>query len=416
MKFDIDRYKEIIDTLSRNRSRTFLTGFGIFWGIFMLLIMLGGGNGLKAILSQNFAGFTSDAVIVGTNRTTKPYGGFKRDRSWNLDQTDIEAIKALVPESGIVTMMDAEWGGSISYDENTYNGIIKGLSYEYAGVESPQLLFGRSLNEVDCEQERKVCVIGKRVWSNLFPNEEDPTGKYIKVKDSQFQVIGVDGRNSGININGSPDQSVVIPYNLMNKLYNKGGKFDILCMTAKEGADSEIMQEKVRGLLCRRHTIAPDDKNAIMMLDTKKIFTIVDNLFKGVNILVILVGLGTLLAGAIGVSNIMMVTVKERTTEIGIRRAIGATPKMILSQIITESIGLTLIAGMLGILFSVLILWGAGNIVSSMPDISSGISFQIGFWTGIAVLALLVVLGVLAGLAPALRAMNIKPVDAMREE
>ncbi len=416
MKFDIDRYKEIIDTLSRNRSRTFLTGFGIFWGIFMLLIMLGGGNGLKAILSQNFAGFTSDAVIVGTNRTTKPYGGFKRDRSWSLDQTDIEAIKALVPESGIVTMMDAEWGGSISYDENTYNGIIKGLSYEYAGVESPQLLFGRSLNEVDCEQERKVCVIGKRVWSNLFPNEEDPTGKYIKVKDSQFQVIGVDGRNSGININGSPDQSVVIPYNLMNKLYNKGGKFDILCMTAKEGADSEIMQEKVRGLLCRRHTIAPDDKNAIMMLDTKKIFTIVDNLFKGVNILVILVGLGTLLAGAIGVSNIMMVTVKERTTEIGIRRAIGATPKMILSQIITESIGLTLIAGMLGILFSVLILWGAGNIVSSMPDISSGISFQIGFWTGIAVLALLVVLGVLAGLAPALRAMNIKPVDAMREE
>ena len=416
MKFDIDRYKEIIDTLSRNRSRTFLTGFGIFWGIFMLLIMLGGGNGLKAILSQNFAGFTSDAVIVGTNRTTKPYGGFKRDRSWSLDQTDIEAIKALVPESGIVTMMDAEWGGSISYDENTYNGIIKGLSYEYAGVESPQLLFGRSLNEVDCEQERKVCVIGKRVWSNLFPNEEDPTGKYIKVKDSQFQVIGVDGRNSGININGSPDQSVVIPYNLMNKLYNKGGKFDILCMTAKEGADSEIMQEKVRGLLCRRHTIAPDDKNAIMMLDTKKIFTIVDNLFKGVNILVILVGLGTLLAGAIGVSNIMMVTVKERTTEIGIRRAIGATPKMILSQIITESIGLTLIAGMLGILFSVLILWGAGNIVSSIPDISSGISFQIGFWTGIAVLALLVVLGVLAGLAPALRAMNIKPVDAMREE
>ena len=416
MKFDIDRYKEIIDTLSRNRSRTFLTGFGIFWGIFMLLIMLGGGNGLKAILSQNFAGFTSDAVIVGTNRTTKPYGGFKRDRSWSLDQTDIEAIKALVPESGIVTMMDAEWGGSVSYDENTYNGIIKGLSYEYAGVESPQLLFGRSLNEVDCEQERKVCVIGKRVWSNLFPNEEDPTGKYIKVKDSQFQVIGVDGRNSGININGSPDQSVVIPYNLMNKLYNKGGKFDILCMTAKEGADSEIMQEKVRGLLCRRHTIAPDDKNAIMMLDTKKIFTIVDNLFKGVNILVILVGLGTLLAGAIGVSNIMMVTVKERTTEIGIRRAIGATPKMILSQIITESIGLTILAGMLGILFSVLILWAAGSIVSSMPDFTSGISFQIGFWTGIAVLLLLVVLGVLAGLAPALRAMNIKPVDAMRDE
>ena len=416
MKFDIDRYKEIVDTLSRNRSRTLLTGFGIFWGIFMLLVMLGGGNGLKAILSQNFEGFASNAIIAGTNRTSKPYGGFKRDRYWTMDKSDIEAIKTLVPEAEIVTMMDADWGSSVAYEENTFSGIIKGLTNEYAGVESPQMMFGRWLNEVDCIQERKVCVIGKRVWSNLFPEGDDPTGKYVKVKNSYFQVIGVDGRNGGININGSPNQSVVIPYPLMDKMNNSGGKFDMICLTAKEGADSDVLQEKVRGLLSRRHSIAPDDKNALMMLDTEKIFKIVDNLFTGVNILVILVGLGTLLAGAIGVSNIMMVTVKERTTEIGIRRAIGATPKMILSQIITESIGLTILAGMLGILFSVLILWAAGSVVSSMPDFSSGISFQIGFWTGIAVLLLLVVLGVLAGLAPALRAMNIKPVDAMRDE
>ena len=416
MKFDIDRYKEIVDTLSRNRSRTLLTGFGIFWGIFMLLIMLGGGDGLKSILNQNFDGFASDAVIVGSSRTTKPYGGFKRDRYWYMDKTDIEAIKTLIPESDIVTMMDADWGGNMTYNENSYNGIIKGLTYEYAGVESPQMLFGRWINEVDCSQERKVCVIGKQVWSNLFPDGEDPSGKYINVKNSYFQVIGVDNRSGGININGNPDQSVVIPYPLMDKMNNRGGRFDIICMTAKPGADSEAMQEKVRGLLSRRHSIAPDDKQAIMMLDTRKIFKIVENLFKGVNILVILVGLGTLLAGAIGVSNIMMVTVKERTTEIGIRRAIGATPKMILSQIITESVGLTILAGMMGILFSVLLLWGAGNIVSSLPDINNPVSFQIGFWTGIAILLLLVVLGVLAGLAPAIRAMEIKPVDAMRDE
>ena len=416
MKFDIDRYKEIVDTLSRNRSRTLLTGFGIFWGIFMLLIMLGGGDGLKSILNQNFDGFASDAVIVGSSRTTKPYGGFKRDRYWYMDKTDIEAIKTLIPESDIVTMMDADWGGNMTYNENSYNGIIKGLTYEYAGVESPQMLFGRWINEVDCSQERKVCVIGKQVWSNLFPDGEDPSGKYINVKNSYFQVIGVDNRSGGININGNPDQSVVIPYPLMDKMNNRGGRFDIICMTAKPGADSEAMQEKVRGLLSRRHSIAPDDKQAIMMLDTRKIFKIVENLFKGVNILVILVGLGTLLAGAIGVSNIMMVTVKERTTEIGIRRAIGATPKMILSQIITESVGLTILAGMMGILFSVLLLWGAGNLVSSLPDINNPVSFQIGFWTGIAILLLLVVLGVLAGLAPAIRAMEIKPVDAMRDE
>ena len=224
----------------------------------------------------------------------------------------------------------------------------------------------------------------------------------------------MDGRNGGININGSPDQSVVIPYQLMNKMNNRGGKFDIICMTAREGADSEVLQEKVRNLLSRRHSIAPDDKGAIMMLDTEKIFKIVDNLFKGVNILVILVGLGTLLAGAIGVSNIMMVTVRERTTEIGIRRAIGATPRNILSQIISESIVLTLVAGMSGILFAVLILQ-----MLEMGNTEDGIvsaHFQVDFWTAILCALVIAAMGVLAGLAPAARAMAIKPVDAMRDE
>jgi putative ABC transport system permease protein len=268
---------------------------------------------------------------------------------------------------------------------------------------------------VDCQQERKVCVIGKRVWENIFPGGEDPCGKYLKIKDMQYRIIGVDARNSAININGSSTQSVVIPAQLMDKLLQKGGKFEIMCFTVKEGTQSQVMQEKVRNLLARRHSIDPTDKHAIMVLDTKKIFSIVDNLFKGVNILVLLVGLGTLLAGAIGVSNIMMVTVKERTTEIGIRRAIGATPNMILSQIITESVGLTVIAGMLGILVSVGLLALVGKIISANPEIGP-VSFQIGFWTALGVLSLLAVLGILAGLAPALRAMNIKPVDAMREE
>ena len=415
MRFDIDRLKEIIDTLARNRSRTLLTGFGIFWGIFMLLTMLGAGNGLKAILNKNFEGFTSNAVIVGSSPTSKPYGGFKRDRQWEMDLSDIEAIRHLISEAGIVTPMYSDWGSEVSCEGKSYSANLKGLDYEYSGVETPELLFGRWLNEVDCRQERKVCVIGKRVWENIFPGGEDPCGKYLRIKDMQYRIIGVDARNSAININGSSTQSVVIPAQLMDKLLQKGGKFEIMCFTVKEGAQSQVMQEKVRNLLARRHSIDPTDKNAIMVIDTKKIFSIVDNLFKGVNILVLLVGLGTLLAGAIGVSNIMMVTVKERTTEIGIRRAIGATPKMILSQIITESVGLTVIAGMLGILVSVGLLALVGKIISANPEIGP-VSFQIGFWTALGVLSLLAVLGILAGLAPAMRAMNIKPVDAMREE
>ena len=415
MRFDIDRLKEIIDTLARNRSRTLLTGFGIFWGIFMLLTMLGAGNGLKAILNKNFEGFTSNAVIVGSSPTSKPYGGFKRDRQWEMDLSDIEAIKHLISEAGIVTPMYSDWGSEVSCEGKSYSANLKGLDYEYSGVETPELIFGRWLNEVDCRQDRKVCVIGKRVWENIFPGGEDPCGKYLRIKDMQYRIIGVDARNSAININGSSTQSVVIPAQLMDKLLQKGGKFEIMCFTVKEGAQSQVMQEKVRNLLARRHSIDPTDKNAIMVIDTKKIFSIVDNLFKGVNILVLLVGLGTLLAGAIGVSNIMMVTVKERTTEIGIRRAIGATPKMILSQIITESVGLTVIAGMLGILVSVGLLAVVGKIISANPEFGP-VSFQIGFWTALGVLSLLAVLGILAGLAPAMRAMNIKPVDAMREE
>ena len=415
MRFDIDRLKEIIDTLARNRSRTLLTGFGIFWGIFMLLLMLGAGNGLKTILNKNFEGFTSNAVIVGAMPTSKPYGGFKRDRQWEMNVSDIAAIKSLVQEAAIVTPMYSDWGSEVSHGGRSYAANLKGLEYEYSGVEAPEMLYGRWLNEVDCQQERKVCVLGKRVWENIFPEGDDPCGKYLKVRDMQYQIIGVDARSSNISINGRSTESVVIPAPLMDKLLQKGGKFDIMCFTVKEGADSKVMQDKVKSLLARRHTIDPTDKHAIMVLDTKKIFSIVDNLFKGVNILVLLVGLGTLLAGAIGVSNIMMVTVKERTTEIGIRRAIGATPNMILSQIITESVGLTVIAGMLGIMVSVGLLALVGKIISANPEIGP-VSFQIGFWTALGVLSLLAVLGILAGLAPAVRAMNIKPVDAMREE
>jgi putative ABC transport system permease protein len=415
MRFDIDRLKEIVDTLARNRSRTFLTGFGIFWGIFMLLVMLGAGDGLKAMLSKNFEGFTSNAVIMGAAPTSKPYGGFKRDRQWTMDMSDIQAIKSLVPEAGIVTPMLSSWGSDVSYGGRNFAANLKGLDYEYSGVETPEMLFGRWLNQVDCSQERKVCVIGKRVWENIFPDGSDPCGKYLKIKDMQYRIIGVDCRRSAISINGNSDQAVVIPSTLMDKLDRRGGKFDIMCFTVRDGADSQVMQEKIRNLMARRHSLDPTDKSAIMMLDTKKIFSIVDNLFKGVNILVLLVGLGTLLAGAIGVSNIMMVTVKERTTEIGIRRAIGATPKMILSQIITESVGLTVIAGMLGILVSTGVLSLVGKIVSANPE-NGPVSFQIGFWTAIGVLLLLAVLGILAGLAPAMRAMEIKPVDAMREE
>ncbi|MCI5989969.1 MAG: ABC transporter permease [Bacteroidales bacterium] len=411
--FDLDGLKEILDTLSRNKSRTLLTGFGIFWGIFMLMAMNGGGKGLKNILSDNFDGFATNSVIIGPNLTTKPYKGFKRGRWWTCRMSDVEYLKNVVPELEVVCPMESFWGKTAMYGENSYRSILKGLNPDYALIETPQMKYGRYLSPMDIIQKRKVCVIGKRVYENLFPEGGDPCGKFIKVDGAYYEVIGLNVSKTSMNINGGTDESIVIPINVLQAAYNRGDRVELMAMTVRPEAESSEVQEVVRQALYRKHYVAPQDKSALVIVNAQKMYSMVDSLFKGLNVLIWLVGLGTLLAGAVGVSNIMMVTVKERTTEIGIRRAIGATPKMILGQIISESIILTLGAGAIGIMFTVLLL--------SLVDIgaaSGGLdySFQVSFGTAVLAASVLAVLGVAAGLAPAMRAMSIKPVDAMRDE
>jgi putative ABC transport system permease protein len=229
-----------------------------------------------------------------------------------------------------------------------------------------------------------------------------------------YNVVGVDYSSGNININGSADESISVPLSIMQQAYNRGDTVHLIAVTAKRGVAMSDITSKMRRVIANAHHIDPTDEKAISVFNSEVMFGMLDNLFSGVNFLIMLVGIGTLLAGAIGVSNIMMVTVKERTTEIGIRRAIGATPSNILSQIIAESVVLTIVAGMMGILFTVFVLEMLE--LGSTTDGVLTAHFQISFWAAIAALALLSVLGVLAGLAPALRAMSIKPVDAMRDE
>ena len=410
MRLDADTYREIADSLVRNRSRSLLTGFGIFWGLFMLLFLIGGGKGLKQLLNQNFDGFASNAVILLTQNTSLPYKGLPEGRYWDLTATDAERLKVMVPELETVTGQIAQWGNDAVYNEQKMQVNIKGINADYVKVEAPRLKYGRYINEVDVSQERKVCVIGKRVYKELFPDGGDPCGAFIQVGAVFFQIVGVDFSSGNININGNATTAVTIPITIAQKLYGRGRNLDILCVTGKPGIDMSRLSDRMLQIMARQHSFDPTDDQALLQLNTQQIFTMVDTLFKGVNFLIWLVGLGTLLAGAIGVSNIMMVTVKERTTEIGIRRAIGATPKDILSQIMLESVTLTMLAGSAGIMFSVLLLSLTEKIVTDPA------SFQIGFWTAVLAMALLAVLGVLAGLAPASRAMKIKPVDAMRDE
>lgn len=413
-KFDTDTLTEILDVLSRNKSRTFLTGFGVFWGVFMLVGLIGGGDGLKELLNNNLAGFATNSAIVWAQPTTKPYHGFRKGRQWNMTQADVQRLRAHIPELDVVTPTITRWGATVTHDEHSSSGIVKGVLPDMQRVTEPKMRYGRYINQMDIQQSRKVCVLGKEVYKNLFPKGGNPCGDVIRIDSVYFSIVGVNYADGNMNINGNDQQAVFMPLSLVQQIYNRGESIDMLCVTGKPGVTMSDITDRMRMVVAQAHDVSPKDEKGVMVFNTEMMFSMVDNMFRGINMLIWLVGIGTLLAGAIGVSNIMMVTVRERTVEIGIRRAIGATPRDILSQIMQESILLTSVAGMSGILFVVLVLQGL-----EMANTTDGITsahFQIDFWTAIGAVVLLSVLGMLAGLAPALRAMHIKPVDAMRDE
>lgn len=412
--FDRDLWEEIFDSLLRNRARTFLTAFGIFWGVFMLVLLMGGGKGLESILANNFAGMASNSGFIFAGQTSEAYKGFQKGRSWNVELNDVQYLKQSVAELDIVTPTVRGWGSNASRNDKSCTCSVSGIYPDYQQVDNPKIKQGREINGVDVQQKRKVCVIGKRIAEELFPGEVNPCGQYIRVDSVYYCVVGLSGKSGGgISIGGNAESSIYMPYSVVQQMYNKGNNVDVLCLTAKNAYKMSDVQYKVEAVLKRKHLIHPHDTQAVIKVNTEAIFSMVDSLFQGVSILVWMIGLGTLFSGAIGVSNIMIVTVKERTTEIGIRRAIGATPHSILGMIMAESIVLTLVAGMSGIVFAVLILQMVEmGVRADTPEAE----FQITFALAVGAAVLISLLGVLAGLAPALRAMGVKPVEAMREE
>ena len=381
----------------------------------MLVALMGGGQGLKELLQQNFAGFATNSAMVWAQPTTKAYKGFRKGRMWSMDYKDVGRLRRSVPELDVVTPLLFSNGGTAYYGDRKSSIGVNGVQADYQKVNEPKIYYGRYLNDMDIAQKRKVCVIGKKTYKELFPGGGDPCGKFIRVASIHYQIVGGDYNTSGgMSFGSEAGTTMLLPITLMQQTYNRGTPVDMIAVTGRKGVVMSTLAPRIRETIGRAHTIDPTDEQGIMVFNTEVLFQLLDSLFRGVNFLIWLVGLGTLLAGAIGVSNIMMVTVRERTTEIGIRRAIGATPRMVLSQIISESIVLTLVAGMSGILFAVMILQ-----MLELANTEDGIvsaHFQVGFWTAIVAAAVIALMGVLAGLAPAARAMAIKPVDAMRDE
>ena len=413
MRIDIDTCEEILITITRNKTRSLLTAFGVFWGIFMLVALIGGGQGMQEELKSQFEGFATNSGFIAAQTTSEAYKGFRKGRWWDLEMEDVDRVRN-VDGVALATPSIALWGQVAVYGDNKYDCSVKGLYPEYEQIEHQEMTYGRFINDVDIKESRKVCVIGKRVYESLFKPGEDPCGKYVRVNGIYYRVIGMCSSEGNVNIQGQASEAITLPFSTMQQTYNLGKKLHVVCFMRKPGVKVKDVQPEVERLVKAAHYIAPDDKQAVMLLNAEAMFSMMDNLMIGVRFLIWMVGLGTLFAGAIGVSNIMMVTVKERTTEIGIRRAIGARPKDILQQILSESMVLTTIAGMAGISFAVFVLQILEKAANDPGVIKT--HYQVSFGLAIGTCILLIALGVLAGLAPAYRAMAIKPIEAIRDE
>ncbi len=416
--FDTDCIREVWATLAGNRRRSLLTAFGVFWGVFMLIVMLSMGKGIQNGILSNIDSIPQNMSFCWTQHTTVPYAGFRKGRSWNITEDDIRAVKAQI--TGLKTVTPVVNGRSVNVVNGDKSGtyMISGVGGEFADIMPLQINDGRYINALDVAERRKVVVLGRKIVDEIY-NGVPPVGKYVTVGGISYQCIGVSESNSSsINIGGREEEMVRMPYTLVQQIYNMGSDVHMMAMIARSDVPIALIEDQVRNLLYTRHSISPEDKPAMTVMDLDQMLQIFRALVLGISILIWIVGTGTLLSGAVGVSNIIMITVKERTREIGVRRAIGARPRDIIMQIISESLAITMLAGMLGLVAGVLVMYFVGR----MNGLSIGdsdfrlIDPMIDFGTAAAAFAVIAAAGILAGLMPAARAMKIKAIDAIREE
>lgn len=413
--FDKENWKEIGATLARNKTRTFLTGFGIFWGVAMLAMLMGGARGGEDLLKRNFAGFATNSGALIPEQTTIPYKGYRKGRSWQMNMTDVTLLRDAFPELKAIIPTYQKWGSSFKHGKNSFSGQLIGAEPNYSDIQNPKIFSGRFINEADDSSERRVAVIGKKVASQLYPGIDSPEGRMIDVNGSAYSVIGVIGDPSEIHLNGSLDESVLVPASTFRRANGYGDKVDYIMMVANDNVKLSEVIPRMRRVLNRRHDIHPNDEGAIWAMNIAEQFEQVDKLFLGVDLLALFIGISTLLAGIIGIGNIMWVIVKERTQEIGIRRAIGAKPRDIIVQVLSEGAALTMISGLAGMCLATVIL-GVMHSINNPPDAVSEVHFQMSFATALAILAIFMVLGILAGLIPSIKAMKIKPIEAINSK
>lgn len=421
--FDIDFWQEVLQTIRQQKWRSLMTAFGIFWGLLMLMFLIGAGVGFQEGIVGQLKQVPSNTVAYFAGETTMTYQGFERGRKWDIDIHDVEAMNSTYP--GVIrqtvflkVLPSADSTLMVSTANATDQVQVAGVSPFLAVVSPQRIVSGRYINEFDCRERRKVCVLGIEIAKTLFPDVVSPVGQNVDIAGTSYRVIGVTKKtNDMINFGPHESKSVFLPITTAQYVFNVVGKADRIFLVLDDKYPSGDYYMVFDSFLRQRNHLHPDDDAALYSLDLKSQLNQFDIMIGGLNALIWLVGLGTLLAGLIGISNIMMVTVKERTQEIGVRRALGAQPWAIIKQIMCESLVLTLSAGIVGIIVG---FWGLYAInVMTASSLSEGGFFtnpHVPFVPAIAAFIILIIGGLLAGFVPAKRAMAIKAIEALREE
>lgn len=411
----MDSLQEILFTLRQNKLRTLMTAFGVFWGIFMLVLLLGAGRGMQNGVYDDFSSDVMDFIVVYTATTSVAYEGMGMGRQISLSKDDFEALPKQVAGVGFIANESQRGGVTMVHGKKQGTFSAHGVPDEYFELKNTvPFTFGRKMNPLDESNVRKIAVIGSVVAERLFEKGIDPVGKDIKVNGVIMTVVGVfyDKGN-----NGRDSERIYIPFTTFSKMFGNGDKIGSIWLRPASGVDGYQLEKDTIAFLQKRHQVSPEDKRAIRSFNMAEAAERVNGVFIGIAIVNWFVGLGTLLAGIVGVSNIMIITVKERTREIGIRKALGATPFSIVSTLVFESILVTSIAGYTGLVLGVglieLISFGLQSVGAELPFFKNP---EIDFQVAITAMLLLIFAGAIAGLVPAARAAKIMPIEAMRAE
>ncbi|MBE9490194.1 MAG: ABC transporter permease [Bacteroidetes bacterium] len=418
--FKRDRWIEILEVLTSNWLRTLLTAFGVFWGIFILILLLAAGKGLENGIRQDFGDIATNTMFMWTRKVSKPYQGMAKDRRFNYKTSDVQDIRQNIPNLRYISPRN-QLGGF-----NGANNVVKGLKAgafnvygdypEIINQDPMDITSGRFINHGDIKEKRKVAIIGEGVKTSLYDKDETVIGTIIKIQGVNFMVIGTYKKKTSGGDGEEDQKQIFIPFTSFSQAFNMGDRVGWMAITANDGTPITSIKSKIFEIVKRNHKIHPEDERAVGHFDLYQEFSRVENLFMALKVIAYFVGILVLLSGVIGVSNIMLIVVKERTKEIGIRRALGASPANIRSQILTESVFLIIISGMAGIVFGALLIFALnyGLELAGPIDMFANPSVSLSVIT--TALVILLVSGLLAGLIPAQTAIKLKPVDALRTE